>query len=297
MGLASAALSGILSIIDKKTVSKYTPTFASFGLVIGIGSLIMSIGAFLFAPVSSDLMLKQAGTAFASGLLWGSGLWLYMFVLRTGEVSRVSPVFHTYPALVAVLGVTFLGERLSWIGWIAVMLTIAGAIIISSKGVPATQGRLLDRFFALLMLASLLAAAGQIVSKYALNNAPFWDVFAYRNIGTALPFFALLSKGSLRDFVGALTHPVGRYLIILGEFMFAPVTVLLSLVAVNMGPVSVVSALLGTRPVFIFLYSAILSMPMFKMMDEPLNRSILAVKATAIAMVVAGLWALSVFKP
>ncbi len=294
IALSSAAFSGVLSIIDKQTVSKYMPNFGGFALLLGLASILWSILTFIFFPISQDLSLREALIALGSGVIWSAALGLHMFVLRTGEVSRVSPVFHTYPVIVAVLGVSFLNESLSWIGWIAILLTIVGAILISTRGLPVSSGPRFSRAMGLLLLASLCAAVGQITSKHVLDTAPFWNVFALRNLGIALPFFLFLSRSSVSGLLSAVRHPVGRYYVLLGEFIYGGFAVGWTLFAINSGPVSVVSALVGTRPVFVFLYSSILSSSLLGLMNEPVNPKTLAVKAVAIAMVVVGVGVITI---
>ena len=293
VALASAAASGVLSIVDKQTVSKYVPSFAVFAMIMALGSILWSFVALVFFPFTSELSLREAGIALLSGVLWGTALGLHMFVLRTGEVSRVSPVFHTYPAVVAMLGVTFLDEHLSWVGWVAVLLTVSGAILISIKGLPVSSGARFRNTFTILMVAASVAAVGQITSKYVLDSAPFWNIFVLRNFGIALPLLSFASRKSVLGLVQAMKHPVGRYYIILGEFVYGSFAVGLALFAVNLGPVSVVSALLATRPVFVFIYSSLLSTSRLRVMEEPVNRNTLAFKALAIAMVVMGVGTIS----
>ena len=91
-----------------------------------------------------------------------------------------------------------------------------------------------------------------------------------------------------------LRHPVGRYYLLIGEFGYGGFAVAWSLFAISSGPISVVSALIGTRPIFVFLYSTILSSSMFKVMDEPLERKTITTKIIAIGMVVAGIATISV---
>ncbi len=293
VALASAAVSGGLTIIDKQTLSKYMPSMGSFGLVLAVIQASWSLIALVFHPLSGDVALSYYAITLLSGCFWGLALIVYYFVLIKEEASRVSPVFHTYPAIVAVLGVTLLSESLSSLQWLAVMVTIAGAMLISARKSAGRAFSINRKSFAILMLASTLAAFGQLTSKYALDNVAFWDVFIVRNLGIALPFFIYLSKDSIKGFYQSLKTPAGFLYIIGGELVWGGLTVLIALVAVNMGPISIISAILGTRPVFVFLYTSVLSTNKLHAMDEPITRDVLFSKGIAIAMVVAGVAALS----
>ncbi len=294
IAVSSAAVAGVLTIIDKQLVSKYLNYFPSFGLLLGISSVVWGTVTCIIFPLSSEISNRELLIAFSSGLIWSASLVLHMFVLKTGEASRVSPVFNTYPAIVAILGVSFLGESLVWFGWLAILSTITGAIIVSIKQQPNIKRLKIDRSFILLIIAAFFAALGQIVSKNVLETAPFWNVFALRCLGIGIPFLIFISKNSLKGLVVGLQHPVGRYWILMGEFFYGGFAVLLPVFAIHSGPISVVSALIGTRPIFVFLYSTILSTSIFKVMNEPLKRNTITIKAIAIGMVVAGIATISV---
>ena len=136
IAVSSAAVAGVLTIIDKQLVSKYLNYFPSFGLLLGLSSVVWGTVTCILFPLSSDISTRELLIAFSSGLIWSASLVLHMFVLKTGEASRVSPVFNTYPAIVAILGVSFLGESLVWFGWLAILSTITGAIMVSIKQKP-----------------------------------------------------------------------------------------------------------------------------------------------------------------
>ena len=60
-----------------------------------------------------------------------------------------------------------------------------------------------------------------------------------------------------------------------------------------MGPVSVVSTVMATRPLFVFFYSTLFSLPAIRLLEEPLERNTLAVKLASVALIVIGIGALS----
>jgi hypothetical protein len=82
-------------------------------------------------------------------------------------------------------------------------------------------------------------------------------------------------------------------LLLLAEYSLAPLAVLLNVTATSLGSVSLVSTLTATRPVFVFIFGSILSVPALRLLDEPLDRPTLLVKLTAIIMVVSGIAALT----
>ena len=67
----------------------------------------------------------------ASGLATGLSWLCYFRALQVGEASKVAPIDKLSVALVIVLSVLILGERLTWAKGIGGLLIVAGAITIA----------------------------------------------------------------------------------------------------------------------------------------------------------------------
>jgi len=68
-----------------------------------------------------------------SGLGTGASWLCYFRALKLGDAARVAPIDKLSVVFVAVLGVTFLGERLSGVNWAGVALIAAGAVLVALK--------------------------------------------------------------------------------------------------------------------------------------------------------------------
>lgn len=68
-----------------------------------------------------------------SGLATGASWLAYFRALQIGDVARVAPIDKLSVILVAIFGVSFLGEKLSVINWGGVVLIAAGVILVSLK--------------------------------------------------------------------------------------------------------------------------------------------------------------------
>ena len=66
-----------------------------------------------------------------SGLGTGASWLCYFHALKVGEAARVQPIDKLSVVLVALLGVLFLGEKLSPLSWAGVALVTAGAVLIA----------------------------------------------------------------------------------------------------------------------------------------------------------------------
>lgn len=69
-----------------------------------------------------------------SGLATGASWLCYFRALQIGDVGRVAPIDKLSVVLVAVLGVLFLGERLSTANWTGVVLIALGAVLVAYRG-------------------------------------------------------------------------------------------------------------------------------------------------------------------
>ena len=68
-----------------------------------------------------------------SGLATGASWLCYFRALKIGEAAKVAPIDKLSVLLVAVIGVIFLGEKLSWANWLGIALIAAGAILVAVK--------------------------------------------------------------------------------------------------------------------------------------------------------------------
>jgi len=68
-----------------------------------------------------------------SGLATGASWLCYFRALKIGEAAKVAPIDKLSVLLVAVIGVTFLGEKLSFANWIGIALIAAGAVLVAVK--------------------------------------------------------------------------------------------------------------------------------------------------------------------
>jgi bacterial/archaeal transporter family protein len=68
-----------------------------------------------------------------SGLGTGASWLCYFRALKLGPATLVAPIDKLSVVLVALFGVTFLGERPSWNGWLGIALISAGAVLIAVK--------------------------------------------------------------------------------------------------------------------------------------------------------------------
>ena len=277
------------TVLAKRILMVHVPGVSGFlGLV---GVIWVTIGALILLAMSWQAGTAGIAVAWAgvSGLCQGVGLLLMLTALRRLEVSRVVAAYHTYPVFVAIMAIIFLGERLSVSHWIAILLVVVGGGLIMVGQKRGTAGSGNRMAIAFVFLASASIALGMLTSKVAFNEGDFWNVFGLRSVFLAAVFLLPgLTPQGLRQVKVILGNRTAVLVILLGEAMIAPVAIYFMLLALSRGPAALVTTLLSTRPVFVFLISALLSTRYWNVMEEPLTREALGLKGASIAMVVGG---------
>ena len=89
----------------------------------------------LFRSHSQEAPVPSPDSSRKSQLLpeIGPGWLCYFRALKLGPATLVAPIDKLSVVLVALFGVTFLGERPSWNGWVGIALIAAGAVLIAVK--------------------------------------------------------------------------------------------------------------------------------------------------------------------
>ena len=289
IALIGTALFGVVSVLDKRILMNHVPSLPSFYFLLALLQVPMAIGAALVQPWDSGASTGAMLAAIVTGLFWGVSILLLFYGLRMLEVSRVVPIFHTFPVITAVLAVLFLDEELLLVHWLAIVAVVIGAgSIVLGQGQRRGSNRNYS-VYALVLLGSLFMGAATVTNKLALEELPLWNVFALRQamVG-AVVVLPSLRPGIVSQVRKQLADRQGMALLIFTEGALVFVVHYLILVALDRGSASVVATLIATRPFFVLVYSALLSTPAWRILDEPLNRDTLALKLASTAMIIGG---------
>lgn len=130
--LGSAGFAALTAILAKIGVSGVNPDFATLirsVIIVGVCALFVTLTGQWQAP--GTVGRKTLVFLALSGLATGASWLCYFRALQLGEAARVAPVDKLSVVLVAVLGVTLLGEKLSTTGWAGVALVGLGAILVA----------------------------------------------------------------------------------------------------------------------------------------------------------------------
>ena len=130
----SAVFAAITAILVKVGVQGVNSNYALFlrTIVVLLFLVAILVATGQFQALSSITRRSQV-FLILSGLATGVSWLCYFRALKLGPVSQVAPVDKLSLLLVAILGVAFLGERLSIRNWLGVVLMAVGAVLVAIK--------------------------------------------------------------------------------------------------------------------------------------------------------------------
>jgi uncharacterized membrane protein len=285
----------MINILDKTLLFRYLRSPLTLPFLIGVAQ--GSVGTIMALAVTwpETATASSVGWSLLSGALWGLSAWFLLRVLYSQEVSRTIPVYQTFPIFAALLAVVFLGEDLSPVHWVAILATVAGAVLISLRLDQGYHSLFLHRSFFLLMLGSTIAAAAHITSKVALDDLPVLNTHALRSLGLSgillLGAFRPVALREVRDLVRQRSPAFA--ILGMNEVVLASTSMILTLWALSLGPVSLVTTLVATRSFFVLLYSTVLALRFTGFLGEETSARSLAVKVVSTSLIVAGVAAIA----
>ena len=259
----------------------------SYYVWVGFAMLIYGVVFMGIGGVPETSHLWHTIMAGLSGLAWGLALAMMFLGYKLQEVSRASAMVFTFPVFVALFAVVFMGESLVPLQWAAIVVVVSGGVLISITG-PATSRSKFTKIIPVLLCAALLIATGHLTAKYALEEVSVSLVTALHFLGVAAVLLFFWRRDTIPNLRRAMGHKEALILMMAAEVVLAPIALLAQIFATKLGPVSLVATITGTHPIFVVLYTAVLSMPGVRIMNESFSRGALAVKSTSVALIIGG---------
>jgi len=287
--ILGAATLGLVNVIDSHLISKRMPSLRAFLLPVSIIHLTYGSVLFILFPLPGDIGTWPLVVAIASGILRAIAITLMLYTMKSEEVSRIIPVVHTYPVFVAIMAAPLLGETLHYLQWLAIIIVVAGAVMVSARKSPTGSTTWLGRTFLILFGASLLMAVADIASKYALGYISPWNMYCIGMFCVCGIFLLLSARPHVLKELGSMKQRGSALGLLAFNETLALIGIMLSLWAMKRGPVSLVSTIVGSRPIFVVIFALILSRisPMF--LEWQPGRGALALRLMATAMIIGGI--------
>jgi len=137
-----AALGITISNVLIRAIAGKTDPIMAMGAQLLIGGVPLLAGAYFFEePASIDwsanfLFILGGLSIFGSSLAY----WMWSAILRTTELNRANAFSFLVPAFGLAMGAAFFGERIGWLEFAGIGLTLAGiALATRPSGSPASR--------------------------------------------------------------------------------------------------------------------------------------------------------------
>ena len=126
-----AALTAIFAKIGIEQIDSDVATFIrTVVILIVLGGILLGSGQWQPpTSISGRTYLFLVLSGLATGVSW----LCYFRALKLGDAARVAPLDKLSVVFVAILGVLFLGEKLSMPNWIGIALIASGAVLVAYR--------------------------------------------------------------------------------------------------------------------------------------------------------------------
>jgi len=288
IAILSAAVMGGVNILDSHLLSKRMPGLRAFLLPVAIIHLIYGIILFILFPLPAGVGIQPVLIAIASSALRTGAVLIMLNSLKKEEVSRVIPIVYSYPIFVAIMAVPLLGESLNSLNWLAIIIVVLGAVTVSIRQNPFSSTSWYSKLL-LLFGSSLLFATADVASKYALGYISSWNMFWLTTFCMSGIFLSISVRPKIiRQLMDMKQRKSTMGLLTFNETL-APLGIVLSFWALERGPVSLVSAIISSRPMFVLIFAIILSRLSPTFLEWHSGNRILVLRIAGTVMVIGGI--------
>jgi len=286
--LVSSAILAIVNVVDSHLISKRLPSVHSYLLILGFMVLIVSAVIIILFPLPDPLDNTSLVMAILSGVLRAVSVYIMFYTLKKEDVSMVIPIVNSYPIMVSLLAMPILGEFIGALQWIAIIIVVSGVILASFRSDSGSRITWSGSVMSLLLASSLFYALSEVMAKYALAVISPWQMYSISHFSIAFVFLIIALRPHI--FKELARHQKRNSAIIIVAFneTIAVAAVVLLYWAMTRGPVSLVSAVASTRPVFVFICALIISRFSGFLLEQQASKSILLLRFMAITMIVGG---------
>lgn len=276
-------------LFDKFFVDTEIDDYVFGGCIYSLPLLLIMTVIGLF---KSDLAFSFPSMVFGmfAGGLYFIILVFYLKGVSKEDVSRFIPSLSLNTVFIAIISAIFLGESLGVIVYIGILLTVAGAFLISLEN-PLSSLKNFQSGKALFLALGIavLQAVRDVVIKLGSNQVEIFTIILWMGIGgTVLSIAILLTLR--RDKLSELKRH--RRFIAVGGLR--SLGYLSFMIAISLGSVTLASAVLKTNGIIVFFGATALSLS-GKMIHESKNKKIIIQKFLASVMIIAGVVTIKFF--
>lgn len=298
IALIGPILYAISNHLDKFVLGKYCGNIKAGALVIFSAFFSVAVLPIVYfvEPSVFSLGFKTSMILMLNGTINIICLALYFEALKEDESSVVVPFYQTIPVLSFILGYFVLGEVLNLDQIIGGGLILFGTLIISLS-FAGKKIKIRKKVAALMLSASLLYAVNAVIFKLIALDAGFWNSVFWEfagNVFAGILIFSFISSYRKQFLEVFGTRKSGIIPLNAINESFTLVAEGVSAYAVLLAPVSLVTAVNGLQPLFVFIFGIILTLFVPHLTKESLEKNDIAQKILAIGIITAGIYLLGV---
>lgn len=198
--LGSALFAGLTSVLAKcgirKTDSDAATAIRTIVVLIFSWLMVWIVGS---APTITTLSTKTWVFLILSGLATGASWLCYFRALQLGNVNKVVPIDKSSTVLTILLALVFLGEPVSWLKGIAVILIGIGTFMMIEKKADSGEKTEKKRWLLYAVLSAVFASLTSILGKIGIDGVE-------SSLGTAIRTGVVLVMAWLIVFVKGKQH-------------------------------------------------------------------------------------------
>lgn len=279
-------LNAIAALIDKFLLNKAIPYPAVYAFYVSI----LGLAAFIFAPFGFQFPpLIILSASLVAGAIFVFGLWIFYYLLKRGEASRVVPLTGGFtPLFILALAWLLVGERLSVHQLFAFLFILAGSwLIIWERSKNKEKKPFPWPTFFLSLAVAFLFGLSLVLGKFVYNHFSFTSGLIWRGVGGFLGgIIIFLIPQNRKQITKEIKNPKGKssFILLFGQSCAAISFVLINY-AFSLGSVTLVNALTGTQYVFLFLMTIILSKKFPQILKEEITSSVILQKVLSLILI------------
>lgn len=206
----SALFAGLTSVLAKcgirKTDSDAATAIRTIVVLIFSWLMVWIVGS---APTITTLSAKTWIFLILSGMATGASWLCYFRALQLGDVNKVVPIDKSSTILTIILALIFLGEPISWLKGIAVILIGIGTFLMIEKKQVSGEKQEKKSWLLYAVLSAVFASLTSILGKIGIDGVE-------SNLGTAIRTGVVLIMAWLIVFIkgkgSTLKHVPGKEL-------------------------------------------------------------------------------------
>lgn len=235
--------------------------------------------------LKSDLFYHSSSMIIGSiaGGLYFTILVLYLKGVSEEDVSRFIPSLSVNTVIIAIISTLFLGENLGLLVYLGILMTVAGAFLISLEN-PISSLREFQsgKAVGLALVIAGLQATRDILIKLASSNVEIWTIVLWMGIGGTF-----MSTLTLLTFRREKLQEIKEHKEFIAVGGMRSLGYLSFMIAISLGSVTMASAVLKTNGMFVFFGATLLSLS-GRMLNESKDRRVILQKFLASGMIVTG---------